>query len=128
MSPSRTGGLDQPEQTIPAVLGDSQPSPKPTVPGATRAASPVSGMGEKKRNAPEEDWEDPDLETRSRPPPVLSKSAIYNRLRRVFVKRANGTMQLDDHWNNLWSDIHGGGREQVMAMFEKIGYDADRVD
>ena len=82
----------------------------------------------KKRNAPEEDWQDRDLETRSMPPPILSKSAIYNRVRRVFVKRANGTMQLDDHWNNLWSDIHGGGREQVMAMFEKVGYDADRVD
>lgn len=49
------------------------------------------------------------------------------RLNRVFKKRKDGNYQLDDYWNKAWADIDGGGRDSVKALFEKVGYQKDRV-
>ena len=36
-------------------------------------------------------------------------------------------MLLDDSWNSMWLDnTPGGGREQLMAIFEKVGYVVER--
>ena len=61
------------------------------------------------------------------PPEVLSERAIYMRLNRVFKKRKDGSYQLDDYWNKAWADVDGGGRESVKSVFEKVGYQRDRV-
>ena len=35
-------------------------------------------------------------------------------------------------WMNVgleaWNDINGGGRDDVLQMFEKLAYDRDRVE
>ena len=101
------------------------PSPPPLPP--KRCEIPVGqnggGTGERKRG-PDEELE---FLTESVPPEPLSRSAIYGRMRRVFQKKKDGTMPLDDQWNNLWKDCNGGGRDQLMAMFEKVGFNTDRV-
>ena len=61
------------------------------------------------------------------PPEALTDRAIYMRLNRVFKKRKDGNYLLDDYWNNAWADIDGGGRDSVKALFEKVGYQKDRV-
>ena len=65
-------------------------------------------------------------ETKSIPPLVLSPMAIYCRMRRVFQKRKDGTMVLGDQWNDMWNDV-SGGRIELQSMFEKVGYNVDRV-
>ena len=85
------------------------------------------GKGGVKRG-PEEEANDDEFVTKSRPPEPLSTNAISCRLRRVFNKRKDGSTLLDDRWNTAWKDIHGGGRDQLLAMFEKVGYDPDRVE
>ena len=81
------------------------------------------GDGHRKRG-PTDDLE---FLTESTPPPPLSRSAIYSRMRRMFQPKTDGSMPLDDQWNNLWKDCKGGGRDQLMAMFEKVGFNPDRV-
>ena len=66
--------------------------------------------------------------TESKPPPELSKAAICNRLRRVFSLRKAGSRQVDERWVEAWNDINGGGRDDVLQMFEKLAYDRDRVE
>lgn len=73
------------------------------------------------------DWSPDQFMTTSIPPPVLSERAIDARLRRVFVKRRDGSMLLDDSWNSMWLDkTPGGGREKLMSIFEKVGYVVER--
>ena len=64
-------------------------------------------------------------QTFSVPPPVLSESAIYNRLWRVFQAKANGLQELDERWVNAWKDVKGG-RVELYSMFEKTGYSVER--
>ena len=60
------------------------------------------------------------------PPPVLTDKAIDCRLRRVFKPRADGTYPVDEQWQKAWLDAKGD-RTKVKALFEKVGYDPDRV-
>ena len=92
---------------------------------------PVQHDGGKKRKGSHDvldagEGGDP-FKTVSMPPPILSDRAIGARLRRVFVKRRDGSMLLDDSWNSMWLDnTPGGGREQLMAIFEKVGSVVER--
>ena len=79
------------------------------------------GKGGFKRG-PEED----EFYTESEPPPPLSRSAIDGRLRRVFKKRKDGSYVVDQQWVDMFNDSLGSGRDEVMAMFEKVAYDRDR--
>ena len=72
------------------------------------------------------DFVDPYYHTISVPPPTLSASAIYNRLHRVFKRKKDGSFLLDDRWNEMWSDA-SGGRVELNSIFEKVGYNVDRV-
>ena len=76
---------------------------------------------------PREDLAEDELQVSSKPPEVLTEKAIYMRLHRVFKKRKDGTFQLEDSWNSAWTDVHGGGRDQLYSIFEKVGYHTDRV-
>lgn len=72
----------------------------------------------------------PDMEefaTNSVPPPELTQHAIKNRLRRLFAPRKDGSRMVDERWLEAWNDTYGGGRDEIMAMFEKVGYSPDRV-
>lgn len=91
------------------------------------AEAPIEvGNGPQKRK-PNENPEDFVFLTTSQPPLVLTDGAIKSRIRRIFLKRKDGTMQLDDQWNTMWGDVAGGGRQKLMSMFEKCGYDVERV-
>lgn len=101
---------------------DDAPVQPPAVPPVNAKVSSVARPPNKR--AP---LEDELFRTESTPPPPLSESAIYNRLWRVFQKRKDGSYALDDRWCASWKDTEGGGREEIYALFEKVGYSADRV-
>lgn len=65
------------------------------------------------------------IENAPKPPPQLSPSAIDKRLRRVMTPRACGTLKVPQEVVDQWRDP--GTRPKVFAMFEKVGYDSDRV-
>ena len=65
-------------------------------------------------------------EPESRPPPALSVQATTARARRVFNARQNGTYLVSEELRQQWQDTSpGGGRDKLMAQFEKLGYDRD---
>ena len=129
--PAGEGSPSQ-QDTVPGLDSKSPASPleKPTIPppppleeGGKPEVQNGDGNGHGKRG-PGEDLE---FVTESLPPPPLSRSAIYGRMRRMFQPKMDGTMPLDDQWNTMWKDCKGGGRDQLMAMFEKVGFNPDRV-
>lgn len=63
--------------------------------------------------------------TSSIPPPVLSDSAVYNRLWRVFKAKKDGACDVDERWVKAWQDVKGG-RVELYSMFEKTGYSVDK--
>ena len=75
----------------------------------------------------DDEFSEQHLFVESVPPEELSTKAIYMRVHRVFKKRKDGTFQLDDRWNKAWADVEGGGRDEVYSIFEKVGYQRDRV-
>ena len=135
-SPMREDGQHVPPviTTPPCPHVASQPPPPPMppqqalakVPPALPPVPPVPvsvGLGGVKRPP---DSQEAYYFTESVPPPVLSKSAIYNRLWRVFQRRKDGSRLVDQRWCDMWADI-GQGRNDVESMFEKVGYNVDRV-
>ena len=118
----KTRPTSAPEVPSPAEPPFTQPThPKPSV--KEDKVVPESGKGGIKRK----EFEDP-FTTVTTPPQPLSEKAVYARIRRVFQKRKDGTFQLDDRWNEAWADTKGDGRRELLAMFEKVGYNPDRVD
>ena len=118
------------QDTVPGIsMSPSEHPEKPTIrspPPPQKSELPAQngdGEGHRKRG-PGDDLE---FLTESTPPPPLSRSAIYSRMRRMFQPKTDGSMPVDDQWNNLWKDCKGGGRDQLMAMFEKVGFNPDRV-
>lgn len=109
------GGVptEPPNSSIPSVeLQEQQP-----------AAQELAGMGKGKgkRVFGVEEF----FAVASLPPPQLSEKAIDSRLRRVFKQRADGTMLVDESWKQQWADKEG--RIKILEMFEKVGYNTDRV-
>ena len=111
----------------------SRPQPKDALqltgpsakqPPAQNEVVPGSGKGGANKRSHYED----EFTTLTSPPEPLSQKAVYARIRRVFQRRADGTFQLDDKWNEAWADTKGDGRRELYAMFEKVGYNPDRVD
>lgn len=82
---------------------------------------------EKPEKRPRND-EDDEFLTESTPPPALSDSAVYNRMWRIFQRKKDGSFSLDAKWCEAWADLRGGGRDSLKAMFEKAGYDPDRME
>ena len=132
-SPMRADGqhVESVIKTPPCPHVASSPVPAPTHPQQALAKVPPAvppvanslGMGGVKRPA---DCQDAYYYTESVPPQVLSKSAIYNRLWRVFQRRKDGSRLVDQRWCDMWGDI-GQGRNELESMFEKVGYNVDRV-
>lgn len=107
----------QSPKTTPASAKESTMNCQPPV------GNSHTGKGGVKRSLkPVDDF----YHTSSVPPPVLSPSAIYNRLWRVFQKAKDGKFKVDERWVQMWQDV-GDGRHQLESMFEKVGYSADRV-
>ena len=59
----------------------------------------------------------------SPPPQRLSRLAADQRLRRTMQPRANGTFKVPKIIRNKWANL--ATRDEVFALFEKSGYDAD---
>lgn len=88
---------------------------------AGKGATIGKGRGVK-RAEPQECFE---YQVRSTPPPILSEKAIDSRIRRVFKVRADGTTLVDEQWCQQWASKEA--RVKLLEMFEKVGYDVDRV-
>ncbi|CAE7745203.1 unnamed protein product [Symbiodinium sp. CCMP2456] len=59
----------------------------------------------------------------SKPPPELTKAAIKQRIRRIFTPRADGSYLVGEDFVRQWADkSEGGGRDKMMALFEKTAY------
>lgn len=99
-----------------------QPTPQQRVPPCKVEQEATTPLGsEAKRKLFEDEYT-----TLTLPPPVLTEKAIDSRLRRVFKPRADGTYPVDEQWQKAWLDAKGD-RTKVKALFEKVGYDPDRV-
>lgn len=111
------------QQQVPkeSMLPDSGAQRGKGVGEVTLLPSSNSGKGGFKRTNPEDDFY-----TASDPPPELSRSAIDGRLRRVFKKRKDGSYVVDQQWVDMFYDTTGTGRDEVLAMFEKVAYERDR--
>ena len=125
---------DQPDASQPPPTPTQQqvPAEEPKLPpNATHRGKGVGegpplpssngGKGGSKRANPEDEFY-----TESEPPAPLTRAAIDGRLRRVFKKRKDGSYVVDQQWVDMFSDTIGNGRNEVMAMFEKVAYDRDR--
>ena len=110
----------RPVPFTPASDYGDRPTPRPSVaPAPARPVVPVKVEPTHKRGLED----DAEFHVESVPPPELTKTAIRSRLRRIFQKRKDGSTLLDDQWNQMWLDLQeGGGRDELMAMFEKCGY------
>ena len=101
-----------PNSSIPVVQLQQQ------LPGAGELGGMGKGRGKRVLGVEE-------FTVASIPPPQLTEKAIDSRLRRVFKPRADGTMLVDESWRQQWADKEG--RIKVLEMFEKVGYNTDRV-
>ena len=119
--PPQTPKIPIREVASPSLPPNSPPS-LGVMGGERQQVMAASGAGGTKRQFVEDDFE-----VMSSPPPVLTARAVYNRLRRVFQKRADGSNLLDDRWNEAWNDAKGSGRQELYSMSEKVGYNVDRV-
>ena len=106
------------------TTGVSPPVPSQLPPSAAKDLEPGDHQpsGNRKRLA---EVDDVAYQVKSFPPPVLTSGAIDSRLRRVFKARQDGTMLLDETWVQQWLDKDK--RENIKAIFEKVGYNVDRV-
>ena len=89
---------------------------------AGKGATIGKGRGVKRPESQEVGFE---YLVRSTPPPILSEKAIDSRIRRVFKVRADGTTLVDEQWCQQWANKEA--RVKLLEMFEKVGYDVDRV-
>ena len=124
-------GVPDPTEKPPTPQDENEKPPtprdeneKPPTPGDESV--PATKCVEK--DAKKRTREDDEFAPTSVPPEVLSEKAIYNRIYRVFVKRSDGSYLLDDEWVKSWNDVHGGGRDQLYYIFEKVGYNRDQFD
>lgn len=83
------------------------------------AQVPSSGPSERLLDAPVS-WEDPNFP----PPHQLSPGAIDKRLRRVMAQRVDGSYKVPNSILDRYRDRQT--RDEIVNMFEKVGYKADR--
>ncbi|CAK9098549.1 unnamed protein product [Durusdinium trenchii] len=112
---------EQPHESEKTSPGRDQHYEPPTpqyrcLPGAVmlQPVIPQHGDGNMKRHV-----EESLFCVASQPPEILSDSAVYNRLWRIFKRRQDGSKILDERWSEAWADVHGGGRDEVKGLFEK---------
>ena len=104
------------------------PKPTPTEASSVPEASlplPTEGSTAARPTRPEippEDTLPVDAGLPSKPPKVLTDAAVKNRLRRVMQPRKNGTYLVDKQFLEMYADLKGGGRDKVLALFEKSAY------
>lgn len=108
------------EPTNPPVPQHCNP-PATAPPSST--GTPMGSIGKGSKGSSK--GSDDQFLTSSFPPPVLSQSAINNRLRRVFQPRADGSYLVDSSWIDQYKDKES--RDKLFAMFEKVGYVVDWV-
>ena len=102
--------------TKPQVSQKHQEPTKPQVPSkqAQLAAVPAEDS--------DSDWSDDGHEVVV--PPTRSDAAIAARLRRIFRPRADGKYLVSQEFLDQYRDLKGG-RQKVLELFEKSGYDSD---
>lgn len=108
------------EPTNPPV--PQHPNP-PATATASSAETPTGSSGKGSKGSSKGSEEQ--FFTMTIPPPPLSQSAINNRLRRVMQPRADGSYLVDSSWVDQYKDKDS--RENLFAMFEKVGYNVDWV-
>ena len=105
---------------VPEPLAAHSPGQEPTeqVPGAQ-----LKKMDGNDEDGDDDQWIDPrDIHMPSTPPERLSEKAADARLRRVFKPRKDGTFLVNKDFVQMYHDIHGGGRDKMLNLFEKAGY------
>lgn len=55
-----------------------------------------------------------------------SESNAMKVLRRLVTPRKDGTLVIPQEMVDKFKDIHGGGRAELLQMFERCGYNKDR--
>ena len=105
----------------PGPLAEPPESPKPGNPAQAHSAGQL--LGPRQSHAIEASDDDSEYAVRSKPPPELSNAAIKQRIRRIFKPRADGSYLVADDFVQKWADkSEGGGRDQMLALFEKTAY------
>ena len=102
----------------------SAPSP-PTQKESKPAAQAMEG-GISSNNMEGDDEEEDEYELISVPPPMPSKEAIEQRIRRLTKPRADGKVPLPEWFMKKWKDTKNG-RQEVLNLFEKCCFDPDGV-
>ena len=102
----------------------SAPSP-PTQKESKPAPQAMEG-GISSKNMEDDDEEEDEYELISVPPPMPSKAAIDQRIRRLTKPRADGKVPLPEWFMQKWKDTKNG-RQEVLNLFEKCCFDPDGV-
>ncbi|CAE7743285.1 unnamed protein product, partial [Symbiodinium necroappetens] len=72
----------------------------------------------------DDDEADGDFAVKSVPPPALSKDAVYHKMRRMMLPRADGSYLVGPEFREQYKDKHHG-RPKLEAMFERAGYNPE---
>ena len=117
------------------VPSPAQPSPDSMKPAPPREACPEASEASEAGSRPSKCMEPAGVQVVASdaesdddfnpPPPVPSAAAIDQRVRRIMKKRADGTYAVPSEYVSQWSDIKNGGREKVLALFERVGWDPE---
>lgn len=99
--------------------GSLEAAPASSKQGASPAEKTSMATPEKKNKGQDMGFQPPT----SPPPQRLSRLAADQRLRRTMQPRANGTFKVPKIIRNKWANL--ATRDEVFALFEKSGYDAD---
>ena len=104
------------EAQIASVQG---PSPTPPVNTSSEPSTSPGGSSKMIETPPKA------LKMPSMPPPPLSPAAADARLRRVMAPRMDGTFLVSNDFVEMYRDKTGGGRDKVLSLFERSGYNPD---
>lgn len=121
--PPAVNGRDaKPESPAPPARAAEPPSVAKTVPDP---GSGNEGETENVEDDGDEEEEEPLEVPKTKPPLKMTAGAIYKRLNRLTKPRANGTMKVPAEVADDYNDP--ARRSKVMLLFEKCGYETDRV-
>ena len=111
--PAPEVGYQKPEEAAKSSESSAKQAPAPPTEPAPQIPE---SEGDSKYHVPE------GVEPPSQPPPRLSERAAKARLYRVVQPRMDGSYLVPEEVIKMYTDKVGGGRENVLNLFEKSGY------